>query len=249
MNKEREDRNIKRINELYDELNYCYTNTGCDHEKATAILNSIIERKQFLKTKHEVSSYVDFKRMIRHYVQSMKQKEFDYDEINNEQIEKKIKTFSVDQALHLYEMYKKELLFAGYPEKANDLKLGIDTIKLKVFAKQKGVIPFLKWLSLACSYRNRYLIYMLIASFVFLCITLIQNPSFAVIRFQRVEVSNNIFLDHLGNVLIYVMGLDENVKVTPITFFGVIMMFIGKSFFILFIVNYLLKKIFNKILG
>lgn len=94
--------NKKKIKQLYVDLDKCYSVKGCNHQQASTTLNSIINRKKYLNsTDKDSSSYVDCKKFISHYVQSMKSKEHDYDEINIEQILKIIHPYSPEQKLHL----------------------------------------------------------------------------------------------------------------------------------------------------
>lgn len=247
MDNSRNNKNLAKIEDLYSELNMCFSESGCDHIKATSILNSIIERKKFLNSVPMRSRYVDFKKMLFHYVKSADQKECNYDEINVIQIEKKINEFNPEQALQLYDVFKRELLRSSYSEKVEELRKGIDLTKLKVYSAQKGVKSWIKWLSIRCSYRTRYLVFMLIGTFVFLNLILLSNKSISIFKFSTIQISEIHFFNHLGNVMIYILDLNDGVKVEPLNFIGVLFMFLGKVVFMLFIVNFVLKKILDKL--
>ncbi len=248
-NKIKNQGNLNKIEELYTELETCFSSNSCDHVKATSILNTIVERKKLLHSTPEISRYVDLKRLIYHYVKSADQKELHYDEINVSQIEKKIQEFTPEQALNLYEVFRRELNSEGYPKKVQELSRGIDLTKLKVYQSERGLKSWLKWLSIRCSYKTRYLFFMIIGSFVVLNIILLPSQSVSLFRFSTIYISDVPFFNHLGNLLVFILGLSENVKIEPLNFFGVLIMFIGKGIFVLFIVNFLLKKILDKILG
>ncbi len=241
--------NLDKIKELYIQLDNCYSVKGCDNQKAATTLNSIINRKKYLEpTDKNSSSYVDCKKFISHYVLSLKSKEHDYDEINVEQINKIISIYSPEQKLHLIDLFKRELNINGYSDQADQLSHYYEKTRLDVYKNRKGWKSYLIRLSLRFSYKKRYLLYWLLVSFVVLSILLIPNKTFALITFKKEAIAENSFLNHFSNVVILIFDMDSDVNVKPINFGGVILMVLGKITFLLFIVNFLIRRIFDKIL-
>ena len=64
---------------------------------------------------------------------------------------------------------------------------------------------------------------------------------------EKTHFSNNYYLNHLANVLNYIFDMDDKMKVTPLSFMGVLLMIGMKSFLILIVVNFFLKEFFNRI--
>ena len=77
-----------------------------------------------------------------------------------------------------------------------------------------------------------------------------DHPPFPVFWMDPLELHQNDFLNHFTNILVLIFDLgtlEEKVVFYPIGSLGVIILAIGKLFFVVIIINFLYKKLEDKI--
>ena len=71
--------------------------------------------------------------------------------------------------------------------------------------------------------------------------------SFILFRITYDNYSNNFIVNHLLNVITHFAGIDNEFKVEPVNWLGVLLLVSAKLFFVLIVVNFVYRKITDKL--
>jgi len=207
------------------------------------LLNSLIQAKCLYYDKPSSFIYSDLKQLVKAYCQTTDTNKFEYDKIDFCIIEKLITPLSRHEKLAILGFTRRELLKIHDLASVKLLEPRIRELEYQLFISSKTLSGFVKGLFLfpTINFKNLLITFFLIFILCSLVLLPSTNSSWETFRFNKVDIVGNETVDHFLNTLIFLFKLDSSVSVNPISMAGVIVSVILKSFFVLFIVNYLIK--------
>lgn len=199
-------------------------------------------------------AFRDLKIIFELYSETYHLKGFNYNSLKVSDIEKILLNFDDFKKKELVDYLIKSLVKNGIEEKAKELFSLFAELEIKCacseIKKGKNITKnFLKLIHNLTAYNN----YTLILSpliFAFFMSLIYANAPFQfmeLIHIEKTHFSNNFYLNHIANVMIYLFDMDDKMKVTPLSFMGVLLMIVMKSFLIIIVINFFLKEFFNRI--
>ncbi len=199
-------------------------------------------------------AFKDLKIIFELYAETYHLKGFNYNSLKVSDVEKLLVNFNDFQKKDLVDCLINSLIKNGIEEKAKELFVLLAGLEIKcAFHEIIGGKNILKNFLRLIHNLTSYNIYTLIISpiiFVLIMSLIFTNSPFQfmeLIFIEKTHFSNNYYLNHLANVLNYIFDMDDKMKVTPLSFMGVLLMIGMKSFLILIVVNFFLKEFFNRI--
>lgn len=220
--------------------------TNSHHEKSEIIFNIINININYYP---DEDNYKSIKLFVNHYFKSINIQNYGYDVCNNDKIVDLINTLSYEKQISLYQYViskSAEIL----PEYDRDWIL-----EKKHLAEMNFIFASNKWLNYpkgVLLYLNTSLSKLIISLFVlfiFILIVLLPAP-FKFLEIINVDFniySNNYLFNHLMNTFVNLFDLDDNVKVVPLNWKGVLIMMFGKILFWIFVINFIIGKILDRI--
>ncbi len=198
--------------------------------------------------------FKDLKIIFELYSETFHLKGYNYNSLSIETVSTIISGFDCFQQRELIQYLIKTLAKKGNEDEAKkwlqelailEMKCCLESIK-----KFKRVIyHFFKLLYKATSY-NLYTLILSILSYLFICY-LIFLPAyfdcFQLLEIKRITISSSKFWNEIANILLYLFDFDNKMDIKPYNFFGVLLLVILKVFFVLILVNVLIKELLNKI--
>ena len=227
---ETEERSIQQSNDCNDIVNRIY--------------NLI-----FIKHIENMGVYVDIKTFIRYYTRLVETNKYGYDSLCFDKAFKVIDLLPYNERISLLN-FLISIITREYPEfEIETIQTRIKEIKIeKIFLEKRwGEIPnaILVWSSLrVCTLLIVLTLFVVIAYLVLLPAPVFISPLFEI---KYVNYSSCFHLNHLLNILSLFMDIDSGCEVKALNPIGLIELMIGKIVFILLIVNFVYKKIIDKI--
>lgn len=196
------------------------------------------------------NSYQLIKQYINFNIQAIKKENYGYDEMNYDKFIKLIKPLSYDEKLAIL-----KYLISTFNTNLPDYNLDhyLKEIKIieinKIFHSNK-IILYPKALILLSGISTSCLIITLLS--VYILTTIILLPSIdndiSLFKVEYENYHNNFHINHILNILSVFTGLSNNIKISPLNIIGLFLLIIGKLIFMLIIINYVYKKITDKII-
>jgi len=235
------------INTLYQQLQDASLNNS---GKAEILYNIVFVKKD----NNQDDIYVDIKLFTRYYILSMDEKKYLYDRINLDKIISIVDLLEIEQKVKIYSYIKKLLIKYHFEEDWEKLKSNYYTAKIKLLEQDEYcyINPFciIKILYFKSLYSYKHLI-IFITIFIFLdYIILLPNksglwPTLYSIKYE--EVSKSFYLNHLINILYNLFEIDSDFEIKATNTLGGIFIILGKIIKIVFIVKYVIDKLFKKL--
>lgn len=201
-----------------------------------------------LKNQIDVDNYVDAKKFIFHYLQYLIDEKYGYDDFNYLKIEQML--------LYLNKAGRVTILEYLYREfKVNSLDIDqkwYEKVKskyqIKAILESKISIKYLQILPLWLTVKISRLICFIIATFILLLLFLLPAPSPFMELFDITYHSyyDSFFGNHIANVLTLFFDLDNDLKISPLNFYGILLIGLVKTVYTLLFVNYLYLKVIDR---
>lgn len=220
-----------------------------DNEEIICILNSIIDLKFLLKYEENDTIYLDLKKFIKTYVLTIEHRESGYDKVNVKLICEKISKTELSLRNNLLCYFKRELTKNAFLDEAIECQGYIYENKILIFKNEQNLLCKIKWLLLLSSKNIKTLSLSFI--FLFLIIYVIQlaapHESMVVFEKKSFDFYKNSFFNDISNIFSLLLDLNDEVKLIPLNFTGILVLGFLKIAYISIFVNYFWKKIVNYI--
>lgn len=221
--------------------------TDLEPAQRLGILYNLFELKKRAGINRD--NYINFKNFINCYIEVVKKCDYGYDHLNQNKIEEVIGYLETDEKVSGLR-YAISIMAKELPE--YDRRWLIEIInkaEIKQIVHRKQYKLYLKALVLFLSNRLQRLIVVLICFFIIIYIALLPaiSPQFIMFQISYDKYSNNFWLNHFLNVLTLFADFDNNFKIYPLNGLAVIISVAAKIFFVLLIINFLYRKITDKI--
>ena len=199
-------------------------------------------------------AFKDMKIIFELYAKIYSFRSYSYNEVSIEIFSKLTSSFDCHRKKELYEYLAIKLIQEGNDEKIDEIQKYIRGLEISCLwddiKNGKSITCNLLNLLLKLSAYNLWtllltcVIYVLLASVIY---SPAPYPWMQALELKLTTFNGNNFFNRILNTLAHIFNLDNKMKVTPTNWRGVILLVVGKSFFILVIINYVVKKIMNKI--
>lgn len=240
---------IEIINQEYDIIESNLNNPNLNHYDIVGRFNTIIQIKTNYNLGQNISIYRDLKLMTKHYLHSLENRDYNYDQINLDFVKKNLIHLKDQQRLHyleyLLELFNKHDIKKDYNYYEKQLfnvklKLCFDSFELKkIFTIIHVIINYNVWT--------------LLGVILFLITTLsclfLPSASWSIQLFHVTteNISNGNFINTISNVVLWLIGFNEDFKVVPVNFFGVLVLLFYKVIFIGLLIDIGFEQIKKKI--
>lgn len=209
------------------------------------IYNLVVIKYNYKK----VCIYKDIKMLIHEYINVIRVADFGYDALCSKKIVKVVNYLSYNQQISICN-YLLSILSREFPEM--DVEW-VQVLKKKAeinnIIKNVHLLSYPKALLLYSSLKIKTLLFVLFLFFFAISIILLPAPKDAHILFkvECMDYSNIFIVNHLCNIITLLYGDENGCKITPLNPYGVILLAFFKITFALVIVNFVYKKISDKI--
>lgn len=222
-------------------------NISQSSKESVDILYNLIFLKNRLGRSNE--NYTDIKQFLNYYVDYIKIANYGYDNFNYNKIETLLNLISPAEQITLLQ-YSISTIAREFPE--NDREW---FIKRKHQAEIKNIISlglwqyFFKAFFLYVGLSLKRLFCTLLIFIVLISLMLLPSPKDCFICFSisYEHYSDYFLINHFLNVLSLFVDLENDFKITPLNWWALILLIIGKISFILLFVNFIYIKISDKI--
>lgn len=190
--------------------------------------------------------YINVKNYIHYYIISLEEKQFNYDEFESERLLAYVKLFSVEQKCSLLHFTIRQLKTIGFEEKVKFFEKQLRLCELLKEWKSLSFHNFFKILYFATVYNNISILISILFCITVKMIVYLPAPVswMALYKVNYIEVSDNWWLNHIGNVLLSIFEVQEHPSfVEPINFLGAVFFVLGKCFFIIIVINILIDQL------
>ena len=234
------------ITELISKGELRYKKSKSIYEKIGIKYNLIILKYEH---GHRESIYINVKEFIELEVQLIKSAQYGYDSINREKLSNILNFLRYEEQISAIKfalsVLKKEL-----PEMDKDWlynKREITEVKM-IFSKRKfEEYPKALLLYTGISIKNLLIVFITLFTLVYCIFLPAQFSCFHLFSITYEYYSPIFYLNHLFNVITLFCGFDNNFKIQPLNGIGIFILAFGKIAFILLIVNFIYRKISDKI--
>ena len=194
-------------------------------------------------------NYIDIKKFVDNYFEVLKISNYGYDSINYSKFEKLLKflphkeqyeilRYSISVSTRELPEYNKDWFVA----RKHQAEIG-KILNDKIFTQYPKAFFLYTGLS-----TGRLLVALTV---FFVLVTAILLPAkfekFAVFDVKYHNYNSNFLVNHFLNILTLFADLDNNLKIEPLNWWALILIIIAKVSFVLLIVNYIYRKIIDKI--
>lgn len=214
------------------------------------LLNDIIQLKNLSGNSALIATtYSDIKEYFSLYIKYLDKEKFNYDRVNLPKLFELIENLPPEQRIELLRYLKDSLKKSEISFSDKDLIREIRINEIKYLSKNispKNIFPLI----LKCTSFN--LVTLLIGLFLFIvieCIILLPSPfeNIGLFKIEYDTISQVFVINHFLNIIGGAIELTDNFKITPLNEFGFVLLFVGKLFFIVIVLNYIIKEIKNKV--
>lgn len=233
--------NIKKLIEIEEEN---IRQSKDSNEIVNRIYNLI-----FIKHEEKFSIYTDIKTFIKYYTKLVETNKYGYDSLCYDKAFKVIDLLPYNERISLLNFLISTIV-REYPEfEIETIQTKIKTIKIKTIFVEKEWLKIPNAILLWSSLRLSTLFFVLLLFIVIVYVILLPAPTFFTPLFEikHANYSNNLHLNHILNVLSLFVGIDNSCEIRALNPLGLIELMVGKIVFILVIVNFVYKKITDKI--
>lgn len=221
------------------------TNSNPSHRINILFNLVILKNKSGLKQ----DNYKDFKKFIEHYIEVVKLSDYGYDKLNHNKIEKLLSFLNYEEQISALN-YAISVSARELPEHDKDWFIQRKhKAEIAHIFKSKNFDQYLRGCMLYCGTSLNRLLLMVVGFFTLVVITLLPavNKDYVLFNVSYENYSQSFFLNHLLNILTHLADVDNNFKVDPINWFGVLLLVLGKVLFIFIVVNFVYRKISDKL--
>ena len=221
-------------------------NQSISAKESSDILYNLIFIKK--KTNPYNNKYKDIKKFFNLYIKSKNDENFGYENLNYKKIDKLINLLKPAEKPVIID-YFISILIREFPEANREWFIAKKhDCEISLIINEKKYMQYPKLLFL---FFGKNIIRLIIALFsLFLLTSLFLLPAlndfFIIFNIQYENYSDLFYFNHVLNTLSLFSGLSNNLKITPINWFGLLVLIFGKILFIILIVNFIYIKITDK---
>lgn len=189
------------------------------------------------------------KLLMHHYVVVIRSEDYGYDRFNYSKLAKVIESLSYDRQIALLD-YSLSLVSKELPEFDNDWFVGKRKIcEINKIFGERHYSSYPKAILLSLSLDLCRLLLSLFILFFATCFILLPAPfpSWVVFRIDYEPYSVKFALNHFLNTLTIFADIDNDFKIKPIMWYGVLLQVVGKMLYVILIANFAYGKISDKI--
>lgn len=214
-------------------------------EKLNILYNLIILKNSF----GIHNFYKDVKKIIDYYIELIKTSDFGYDSINYKKLDKVLQCLSSEEQISFLK-YSISIISRELPEHDIDWFLSkLNKAEINNIIRKRSIIMYPKILFLFAGTEVLNLIIVFIVFILITYIILLPAPysSWEIFNLHYVNYSSNFFINHLLNILSLFGNIDTDFKIVSRNGLGLVVLIFAKIVFVLLIVNFIYKKLSEKI--
>jgi hypothetical protein len=229
-----------------------------NEENRIRITNSATEKLHILynlialknSNNYICDNYRDIKKLVEYYIDVIKISDFGYDVINYNKIGSIISFLSFKEQISILK-YSISIISRELPEHDMDWFLkSLKRAEISDITNSRKYLEYPKALFLYTSISIEGLLAVLIILYGLSYIVLLPAPidSMEVFKIYYENYSGNFHLNHFMNILSLFAGINNNLIITSEYWYGALLLIFSKVIYLLIIVNFIYKKISDKIL-
>lgn len=221
-----------------------------NHNKA-CLYYSIIQIKYADQQSANVrnSIYLDAKNFINIYIKSIDNRDLGYDIIDVDKIKKSIRFCENTSEQYQLSLLAYRLLKAkGYEDESKKMKAFVNEKKTRLlYSKPYKLGKYFNLILQLSTYNLFSIIITIVFLIIFSFIIFLPAPydDWEIFKITYHNYSSNFLLNHFVNITSNLFAVDNDFKVETNSIIGIITLISIKFFYILFIVNYLYKKVID----
>lgn len=236
-----------------EEINLLISETEIEIENNTSnikLLSSNIYNLVVLKKSAGFEDiYVDIKRFITAYLDSILLEDYEYDNINIAKIFEIIEFLPENKRYAMLNYFNSQLKSKHLEIDKNKFIYKKNLYDIQYILYSESLLKYLKVLPNILNLKLRYLIFFIVLSFVLLNLIMLPAPFREMeifdITFHNYFESN--FLNHISNCFSILLDIDNDTKIKPLNFVAFISLCFMKIIYILLFVNYIYLRILDRI--
>ncbi|MCT4581759.1 MAG: hypothetical protein N4A35_10105 [Flavobacteriales bacterium] len=228
-----ENENIKNSNSFTSKLNH---------------INTIIELKRKLDS-NSSSLFSDVRRYLIYYIEAHEEKDLNYYKIQSIKVDEKLNLLNKKEQIAILKFFIRKLKNNGFEVEVDVYSNKLKWLNIVSGFSSNKIKGIFKSLLLCTSYNLITIVSSLILILIVYVLLLLpaSNEGNVLYEVQYINFSDNFYINHVLNLLEYVFSLNDDIKISPIDWRGVILGIFGRVFLITIVINYLLKEIITKI--
>jgi len=222
-------------------------NQGLPTNETINILFNLITLKN--RNGQKADNYKDIKSFVNNYITVIKVADYGYDNFNYDKIETLLKLLTPGEQVTVLQ-FAISATSRELPEHNRDWFIERKhSAEIKYILTKKNAISYPKAFFLFTGLNITRLFFALILFFLIINILLLPSASntYSLFKIEYASYSSNFLINHILNVLSLFADLDNNFKIEPLNWWGLILMIVGKISFVLLMVNFIYRKICDKI--
>ncbi len=235
------------IENLYKKIDTIDSN---NHLKAGLYFSIIQIKKDNPSLSSDVNSiYLDAKRFISIYIQSIDERDLGYDIIDINKLKKCINICGNKHEQFLLSQNSYRILKAkGFEEESKQMKKIVNSKKTELLYERPYYLgKYIRILFHLSTYNLFSIISTIFILFLISLIVLLPAPykSWEIYNVTYHSYSDSFLANHIINLLSNIFGIKNSFNIETNSIFGILSIIAIKLFYIVFIVNYLYKKVID----
>jgi len=235
------------IRKIYNKIDNIEEN---NHLKAGLYYSVIQIKKDNPSIKNEINSiYLDAKRFIFCYINSVEERDLGYDVVDTKKISKCIEALDNAQeqlqlSLNAYRLLKTK----GFEDEGKEIRKLSNKKKTDVIRNQKYKFgKYFKLLLHLSSYSLSSIVLTICIIILISYVILLPAPfdEWVTYKVNYHIYSDSFYINHLVNILSNIFGIKNDFTIETFGLLGVFTLMTLKLFYLVFIVNYLYKKVID----
>lgn len=197
--------------------------------------------------------FQDVKIIFDLYSKTYQFKGFNTNNLTEDKLNKLLKEFDVFKQKDLISFLIERLKIEGNNSHAEDFEKMLKKKQIHCCGKNIliGKDVFFNFCSIVQKCSSYNIFTLAISLIVFVLISMgIFSPApcefMEVLHITKINISQDAFLNHLSNVLLYTFDFDDTMKIVPLDIVGVVVIIVLRIFMLLIIVNFLVKEFINR---
>lgn len=216
------------------------------NEKIGILYNLIIFNNSILKNK---DNYKNIKKLIGYCIEQIKISDYGYDTINYNKLNTVLIFLGYKEQIAIYK-YSLSTLKRELPEHDTEWFLNkLNRAEINDILCNRKFIKYPKAIFLIAStdLKSLLIILLLFIGVVYLVLLPSHYSSLAIFNITYENYSSNFYVNHMLNILSLFSDLDNDFKIVSINGLGLLEIILAKIIFLLLIVNFIYKKVSDKI--
>jgi len=190
--------------------------------------------------------YINVKNFVHYYINSLEEKQFNYDEFDTQKLLSYIRIFGVEQRCSLLHFTIRNLKTVGFEEKVKFFEKELRNCELRKEWKCLSFHNIFKVIYYTTVYNNFSILLAILFCILVKIIVYLPAPFewMGFYELHYMDLSSSPVLNHIANVLLSIFDVQEHPAfVEPINFGGAVFFVLGKCFFIIIVINILIDQL------